>query len=124
MKFLTIFLAFVVVWLSVAPQSAELCQKSMASAETSCCDGGHCATTETGQSGKADDTHKGTNDCCPGGICSPFQTCAGCSIIKVEGFQLPAPLVSLIQKEKVRSAYTVPVSHFIGDFFQPPEWII
>ena len=123
MKHLAILLAFMVVWLSVIPQSVEYCQASIEES-ASCCSGDHCQTNNPENPDTEQKSRKDSGGCCPGGVCSPFQTCASCFLLQATIFQLPAPLIAFQRLEKVPFGYLSRVSTFIGDFFQPPEMMI
>jgi hypothetical protein len=121
MKFLAPLLALIVVWLSAGPPGKLNCSKTSAYENTSCHKAGKCSKKKTPRLYQAAHSPKGMNDCCTGGVCNPFQVCVYCCFLPVDKIRLPEPLISVTQKEKTRLGSIDCISHFSGDFFQPPE---
>jgi hypothetical protein len=121
MKFLAPLLALIAVWLSAGPQGRYNCSKTSTYEKTSCHKAEKCSKKKTSRLYQSAHSPKETNDCCAGGVCNPFQVCVYCCFLPVDKVGLPEPLISVTKKEKTRLGYIRSVSHFSGDFFQPPE---
>ena len=125
MKFLAPLLALTAIWLSVGPQGRFNCSKAATYEKTTCHKGGQCSKKKMPQlHQKSTSSHKGMDDCSASGVCNPFQVCVYCSFLPVDKVCLPEPMVCMTIKEKTRLLYIEYISHFSGDFFQPPERLV
>ncbi len=119
MKYVALLLAVMTGWLSTMPERADYCPASE-DRLLLCCADNHCHADEPKQpsSEKASD---GDGDCCPGGVCNPFQSCDTYSFLRTSPLRLPEPVTTFNNIEKVRFGLIDPISTFTADFFQPPE---
>lgn len=97
-------------------------QPLIASETSVCCEEGVCDGCGTKDAPKDKQQHN--DDCCPNGVCNPFQSCNCCFLHVVEKFQIvPKPILgSPTQKfslynESLTSTYT-------ASFFHPPECFV
>jgi hypothetical protein len=116
-KLLSFISALYVISLVMQP-SLALCRKSFSAesfCETECCADAPTDMKKSCTSGKSD-----SHDCCPGGVCNPFESCDCCpgfSILSAQtDFMTKSTILSLSlpPTEKILLGYSI-------DCFQPPE---
>lgn len=117
MKLLSLIFVFYVGVIIVQPsisvlinkiEMQEVCDDQFCSEEQSCIDNG------------CDDQKSKSSDCCPGGICNPFESCACCF-----GFSITKPIIE-ISTNDVNVNYAQPEIKkvhygYSSDCFHPPE---
>lgn len=117
MKLLSFIAAVYIIGLVMQP-SLAVGWKSFAGqmfCETECCAGDPADTDKSCSSGKSD-----AHDCCPDGVCNPFESCDCCpgfSILSAQtDFMTKSTILSLSlpPTEKILLGYSI-------DCFQPPE---
>lgn len=120
MKHVAVLLAFIVVWLSVVPQSAEYCQASI-NEPVPCCTSSHCQTNPSDKPGSKEAPKKSANDCCPGGVCSPFQVCSTCGFIAEANNCFDFTRPKLLERIYFFSFSSPYLFSYSADFWQPPQ---
>jgi len=114
-KFLSLIFAFYIGGIIIQPSLSVLINKI----ETQeVCDDQCCSNEGSCDSNGCDDQKN--NDCCPSGICNPFESCACCV-----GFSITKPIIGITSND-VNVNYSEPEIKkvhygFSSDCFHPPE---
>jgi hypothetical protein len=114
MKFLTLILTTIILFLAVKPGIDLIALQS--GTEQSCC-AGNCEPTVDNK--KSSDQEHPENDC-SGKSCNPFQSCCMSVLycLTKTTIELSKPEIVVIQNFSYQSGFT---SQFASNFWQPPE---
>ena len=118
MRFLSFILATYILSLTVQPVVKDIYTSFTQQTTEDCC--GESCCNDAQADSKQEPCTQDPNNCCPEGICNPFQQCSCCSVVIASQSTLNF-ITTVIASNFIVAISTDIASGYSADCFHPPE---